>query len=79
MEGSDDASVVTSVTGPRYGGVMEHKPSGERFVPVPRDRRDAVLASRRQPMARRLALALAWDELAAELRTGLRRARSRRQ
>jgi hypothetical protein len=32
---------------------------------------EAVLAARRRPMAERLELALSWNALAAELRTGL--------
>jgi len=46
-------------------------------APAPRDRRDAVLAARRRPMAERLERALAWNELAADLRSGLRRAQRR--
>ena len=32
---------------------------------------DAVLAARRRPMSERLELALSWNSVAAELRTGL--------
>jgi hypothetical protein len=32
---------------------------------------EAVLAARQRPMAERLELALSWNSLAAELRTGL--------
>lgn len=58
---------------------MERKPSARKPRFAPRDRREAVLAARRRPMAERLGLALAWDELAVELRTGLRRAQSERR
>jgi len=54
--------------------------SRDAFVaPLSRDRRDAVLLARRRPMARRLELALAWNELAADLRSGLRRAQARKR
>jgi hypothetical protein len=47
-------------------------------LPVPRDDRASVLAARRRPMSERLALALAWDELASELRVGMRQALANR-
>jgi hypothetical protein len=56
---------------------MGRESSCRAVAPLVRDRRDAVLAARRRPMAQRLALALAWDELASKLRSGLRRARAR--
>ncbi len=37
----------------------------------------AVLAARRRPMSERLELALSWNALATELRTGLRTATSK--
>ncbi|MGI8412525.1 MAG: hypothetical protein ACR2LV_06135 [Solirubrobacteraceae bacterium] len=46
-------------------------------APPIRDDWSAVLAARRQPMRDRLELALAWNQLAAELRSGLARARRR--
>jgi len=57
---------------------MDRVPVRPAVAPAVRDRRDAVLAARRRPMAQRLELALAWDEFASELRRGLRRARTRR-
>jgi hypothetical protein len=44
---------------------------------VTRDRPEAVLAARRRPMAERVELSLAWDELVAELRDGLRAAKAK--
>lgn len=50
----------------------------DALVPPPiRDDWSAVLAARRLPMRDRLELALAWNQLAAELRAGLSRARRR--
>ena len=65
----------------RYFAVMERPPASDRVAHVKpaRDRRNAVLAARRRPMAQRLELALAWDELAVELRSGLVRAQARRR
>ncbi len=45
--------------------------------PSIRDDWSAVLAARRLPMRDRLELALGWNQLAAELRAGLSRARRR--
>lgn len=56
-------------------------PSGPRAPeppPGPRDDRLAVQAAQRRPMAQRLALALAWNELASELRAAMKRAAVRR-
>lgn len=52
----------------------EGSPTPPRGV---RDDWDAVLAARRRPMAARLDHALRWNALAAELRSGLARAKRR--
>jgi len=51
--------------------------AADRSAPVGRERPEAVVAARRRPMAERLELALGWNELASELRDGVRRARAR--
>jgi hypothetical protein len=55
------------------GDPARHTDRPATVPPVPRGDRASVLASRRRPMHERLALALAWDELASELRAGMKR------
>jgi len=58
----------------KMGDSASHTDRPSTVFPAPRDDRASVLAARRRPMSERLALALAWDELASELRVGMRRA-----